>query len=368
MVQVGAFPFPSPQGSQVFVHGMARALAARGHEVRLCCYGHGVGEADPRLRLFRTWAPPGYARMRAGPDWVKPLLNAGLARQVLLAAQGADLVHAHNYEAPLACLPARARHGLPLVYCAHNQLAEELPSYASTARGRQVAQISGRALDLSVPRLADLAQAIHPRAVPALRALGCRAVVCVMPGVDPAELPETAPAALPPGPWVVYAGNPDRYQDLDVLFAAMHLLPEARLLLVSAADMGEWEAQLPPGTLRVQTSDFAVVRAHLAAADIGAIPRVQCSGFPIKLLNQLGMGLPTVMSASAAVDLPGVVVAPDRDPVAWAAALRALLAAPDRRAALRAAARRGVLEGCTWEARAVELEAHYGALLRRPVP
>jgi hypothetical protein len=118
-----------------------------------------------------------------------------------------------------------------------------------------------------------------------------------------------APAALPPGPWVVYAGNPDRYQDLDVLFAAMHLLPEARLLLVSAADMGEWEAQLPPGTLRVQTSDFAVVRAHLAAADIGAIPRVQCSGFPIKLLNQLGMGLPTVMSASAAVDLPGVVVA-----------------------------------------------------------
>jgi glycosyltransferase involved in cell wall biosynthesis len=347
---------------------MSRALAARGHEVRVCCYGHGWGQADPRLHLHRAWAPPGYTRMRAGPDWVKPLLNAALVRQVNKAARGADLLHAHNYEAPLACLPARARHGLPLVYCAHNQLAEELPTYFAGAAQRRLAQISGRALDLSVPRLADLAQAIHPRAVPALRALGCQRVACVMPGVDPAELPETAPAALPPGPWVVYAGNPDRYQDLEVLFAAMHMLPEARLLLVSAADMGEWAAQLPPGTLRVQTDDFAVVRAHLAAADLGAIPRVQCSGFPIKLLNQLGMGLPTVMSTSAAVELPGVVTAPDRDPAAWAATLRALLAAPGRRAALGRAARRAVLGQCTWEARAAELEAHYGALLlaRRP--
>ena len=363
IVQVGAFPFPSPQGSQVFVHGMARALAARGHAVRVCCYGHGEGEADPRLDLRRAWAPPGYRRMRAGPDWVKPALNLALAGVVMGAARDADLLHAHNYEAPLACAAARARFGLPMVYAAHTQLAEELPTYFSGRGVRRAARVVGRALDLHVPKRADLAQALHPRAVPALRALGCDRVACVMPGVDPADLAPVEPASLPAGPWVVYAGNPDRYQDLEVLMRAMHRLPEARLLLVGAAGAEAWPGPLPPRTHIVTTGDFAVVRRHLAAADIAAIPRTTCSGFPIKLLNSLGMGLPTVMAQGAAVELPGVVVAPDGDDLAWASTLRSLLVDGARRRQLSVEARAGVLRQCTWDARAVDLEAIYVAAL-----
>jgi len=364
IAQVGAFPFPSPQGSQVFVHGMAKALMKRGHAVEIHCYGYGFGEVAPGLTLRRCATPAGYRRLRAGPDLMKPALDLSLAASVWRAARdGVDVLHAHNYEAPLACLPARLRFGAPLLYCAHNRMGDELKTYFSGRFTRFAAHCGGVALDRAVPRLADHALAIHPRSVEVLRELGCTEVSCVEPGVDLADVAPCAPAALPPGPWVVYAGNPDRYQDLPVLFNAMRLVPEARLLLVSASDMQEWARALPPRTLSVQTSDFDVVRAHLAAASIAVLPRAVCAGYPIKLLNYLGMGLPTVMAAGAAIAAPGVVAAADGDALAFAAAIRALLADPERRAAHGEAARAHVRSHCSWEARAVELEAVYARCL-----
>ena len=134
----------------------------------------------------------------------------------------------------------------------------------------------------------------------------------VAPGLDPAEFVEpVAPAPLPPGPWVVYAGNPDRYQDLDVLVEAMRRLPEAGLLLVSASALSDWEGALPKLELRV-TSSFSEVKRYLAAAAVAALPRTTCTGYPIKLLNYLAMGQVTVAAEGSAQPLPGVVTVPNR--------------------------------------------------------
>ena len=75
IVQVAALGFPSDQGSQVYVRGMCRALARRGHELRLACYGHGQWEWDGEFELLRAPSIPGYSRLRAGPDLVKPWLD-----------------------------------------------------------------------------------------------------------------------------------------------------------------------------------------------------------------------------------------------------------------------------------------------------
>lgn len=361
IVQAAAFPFPTPQGSQVYVRGMARALARRGHTVTVACYAHGVGAPDPEYRVVRTPRVPGYANLRAGPDWVKPALDAALA--VRLARIRADVVHAHNYEAPIAAALARLWTRTPIVYNAHNTMAEELHTYFEGRVSRGVARRVGRALDRTVPRLASHAIAISAPAVPTLAALGCRAISHVPPGVDPAELPETAPATLPPGPWVVYAGNPDRYQDLDVLVEAMRHVPEAGLLLVSASPLGGWAGCGLPRLHLVQTDSFPVVRALLAASAVAALPRAVCSGYPIKLLNYLGMGLPTVAAAGSAQPLPGVVRVPDRDPLAMAAAIRGLLDSEERRRTLGARARSHVLRECTWDSRAAELERVYAEVL-----
>ena len=363
ITQAAAFPFPSPQGSQVYVRGMARALARRGHEVTEVCYAHGVGEPDPEYRVVRTPSVPGYDNLRAGPDLVKPILDLALAAQ--LARIPADLVHAHNYEAPVAARLASPLGRTPLVYNAHNTMGEELHTYFEGRVARGLARRAGRLLDRTVPRLADHALGISPGAVPTLRSLGCAHVTHVAPGLDPAEFGEpVAPAPLPPGPWVVYAGNPDRYQDLDVLVEAMRRLPEAGLLLVSASALSDWEGALPKLELRV-TSSFSEVKRYLAAAAVAALPRTTCTGYPIKLLNYLAMGRVTVAAEGSAQPLPGVVTVPNRDPVALAAALRDALEHPERTRRLGASARAHVMASCTWDARAAELESVYREVLFR---
>lgn len=361
IVQAAAFPYPSSQGSQVYVRGMARSLARRGHRVTVACYGHGEGEGDPGVEVVRTPRIPGYQNLRAGPDLVKPLLDLALAGR--LVRLKADIIHAHNYEAPLAAALAGVLRPTPLVYSAHNTMGEELHSYFRRRPARALARGVGALLDRTVPRLADHAIAINEATVPFLRRVGCTRVSHIPPGIDPDELPNTPPATLPPGPWVIYAGNPDAYQDLDVLIAAMRQLPGVGLVMVSASPL-EAFARCGLARLRcVQTSDFAEVRAWLAAADVAVLPRTVCSGFPIKLLNYLGMGLPTVAAAGSARNMPGVVAVPDRDPEAMAAAIEALVMDTARRKQLSVAARKHILTRCTWDVRAAELESVYLSVL-----
>ncbi len=363
VVQAAAFPFPSPQGSQVYVRGMARALARRGHRVTVACYAHGTGPLDPDYEVVRTPPVPGYDNMRAGPDVVKPLLDAALAVQ--LARIGGDIVHAHNYEAPIAAAFSRFRTRAPMVYCAHNTMGEELHTYFHGRLARRVARKMGRLLDRTVPRLADHALAIHEGAVPILESLGCSRVACIPPGVDPHDLRAAPPAPLPPGPWVVYAGNPDTYQDLDVLVEAMRLIPEVGLVMVSASSLDHWRRQGLPKARFVETGDFEVVRAHLAAATVAALPRTVCTGYPIKLLNNLGMALPTIAAEGSARPLPGVVAVPNHNPQAMARAIHELVSRPERCRALGQEAREAVLATCTWDARAADLEDLYRTVLHR---
>ena len=363
LIHVGAFPFPTGQGSQVFVRGMCAALAARGHSVGVACYGHGEAAHTDGLRLHRTPNLPGYRRTRAGPDWVKPGLDLLLSARVAALAPSCDLVHGHNYEG-LACALAGARPwGVPVAYSAHNLMAEELPTYFDGRASSSLVEWFGHSLDQHLPRRANLVHLLSERSVPAFRSLGCDRIRLVPPGVAAKDLEPTPPANLPPGNWVIYAGNPDRYQDLNVLADAMAHLPEVGLLLVGG---DPFPTELLRSTERVkvvQTRDFSVVKSWIGAAQVGVIPRSQCSGFPIKLLNLLGLGLPTVVSAGSAVDQPGVIVVPDRDPKAMAEAIRGLLANHARLGELGAEARRYVLERCTWEARAAELEEIYVELL-----
>ena len=158
---------------------MARALARRGHEVTVACYAHGVGAPDPEYRVVRTPAVPGYDNLRAGPDLVKPALDLALAWK--LARLRADVVHAHNYGAPIAAALARLRTGTPLVYNAHNTMGEapHLLRGAGQSGGRPS---GGSAAGSHRARLAEHALAISRGQT--LEDLGCPVVSHVSPGID----------------------------------------------------------------------------------------------------------------------------------------------------------------------------------------
>jgi glycosyltransferase involved in cell wall biosynthesis len=339
---VGACPYPTPQGSQVYLRGMARALAEAGQDVTVVAYAHGTGGADPGVRVVRGPALPGYARTRSGPDPAKPALDLALAR--VLAGVDGDVWHAHGHEGMGVALLARAlrrargAQAPPLVYTPHTRFGEELPTYLRGASWSHVALRSalatlGAASDRRLPAHADACVALSARSATHLRAHGGRVLATVTPGLFPEDVSPRAP--LPPRPTVVYAGNPDAYQDLHVLTEAMLTLrathgPGApRLRLVGASwSSADGRAVAALADEVIDTPTWPVARAAIARAHVAVVPRTRCAGFPVKLLTAVALGVPAVVAEGSAQGLPGEVVVPNGEARALAEALQRTATTP----------------------------------------
>jgi glycosyltransferase involved in cell wall biosynthesis len=352
-------PFPTGQGTQVIIRHLASALARAGHRIHLVTYGYGdrVGDLPQGLVLHRT--APIDAGRRSGPSLLKPTADAAiLLRAVKVArATGCELLHVHNVEG-LALGAALSRlTGRPLVYHAHNALGPELPTYARSRRGRALAALAGDVFDRVLPRAAA-ALVVFDRDLAALhQAYGVDPgrIHVIPPGLDAGELAPPAPATLArvraelgPGRWVLYAGNPDAYQNLPLLWASLQRLreraPDVRVVVATPADPAPFVADLRAAGVgdRVRLwhhRDLDELRALHAAAEVGVCPRVLWTGAPIKVLNYLAAGLPVVACRSGArhvLDARGGALV-DATPAAFAAGVLSVLASPrvdgERRAA-----------------------------------
>jgi glycosyltransferase involved in cell wall biosynthesis len=264
-------------------------------------------------------------------------------------------VVAHGHEGMLVALAARGieRAGRvrrrPIVYAPHTAFGEELPTYLPSRYERMAGPIArmGSTLDRTLPRRADACLSISRRMDALLAEAGAGKVVPTRPGIDPDEFAETLPErpSPPDARWVAYCGNPDAYQDLPVLARAMDLLrgrlgPGAPRLVV----IGDWpEAEvraLAPDAV-VRPRDWGHARDVLAGCDAAVIPRTRCAGFPMKLLNHVALGVPTVIAAGSAQGLPGEIVVPDSDANALAEGIVQACVAPRVQA--------GAREGLTWD-------------------
>lgn len=375
ILHIGTFPYPSPQGSQVYVKSILLGLARLGHQVELLCYGHGVGSTEIEetlgIKIHRVPTIFGYNNMRAGPDFTKPVLDAWMGWK--LRKLRPDVIHVHNYEAPLVAVLGKllTKHlrGVPIVYSAHNTMREELPTYFTGCLTRRAMKHCGAILDNAIPRLADQSLVLREESVAMLKSLGCSNVAAVTPGIDPEEfldlskLRASKPRGMEYGQWVVYAGNPDAYQNIEILMAAMNELPEVGLVMVSASDTTEWTRD-KGDVLRVHTTNFAEVQHVIANADLAVIPRVACAGFPMKLLNYLALECVTLVSEGSMVDLPGVVCFSNRNVKELVVLLSELLRDDRRRNQLSKQARIGVFRDCTHRAQATKLVEIYSNLLK----
>lgn len=375
ILQVGTFPYPSPQGSQVYVKGIMRSLVAAGHQVTLLCYGHGVGEVtleqQEGIHIIRTPKIVGYQNMRAGPDWVKPCLDLMMALKMRRLQP--DIIHVHNYEAPvvtiLAKLFARNLRGIPMVYSAHNIMGEELPTYFSSPMMKGITKQVGRLMDATIPQVAHHAIVLRQPSLGRLRKLGCQQVSVVRPSVDPTEfeslqeLRKRCPLPLQNGQWVVYAGNPDAYQNLDILIEAMNHLPDIGLVMVSASETSHWQRE-QGRILHVQTQSFVEVQHYIANADLAVVPRMECTGFPIKILNYLMLECVTLVSEGSRVTLPGVISFPNGDVATLVQKIKDCLGDDVGRKSLGIKARKAILKHCTPASQATQLVEIYLSLLK----
>jgi glycosyltransferase involved in cell wall biosynthesis len=246
--------------------------------------------------------------------------------------------------------------------------------YFARPVGRRLAARVGRFLDAQIPRRADFCIAVTEELGAVLRRQGVSeaALACIAPAGSPAEL-GTPPHPRAPSACVCYAGNLDGYQNLGFLlrtFARVRRrMPHARLVLVTHA--AGPRAPLGDGVEIVRAATYADVRERLAVADVAVCPRVERSGFPMKLLNYMAAGKAIVAAAGSSKGLidgvTGLVVG-DGDEPAFAEAIVAVLADPVLRRRLGIAARRAVESPTAWEEVLDRVEHIYRAVTGARAP
>lgn len=382
VLMVATCPFPTRQGTQVYIGQMAEWLARAGHHVALVTYGHGEGDLVRHDRgaafaMHRAARGPGSGSLASGPSWERPASDALLtwrawdvARRAQREGRAFDLVHAHNYEGALAGAIVGRALGLPVLYHAHNLMSDELPTYFEGAAMRRLASWAGRALDRGVPGLADRCLAVSRHAQARLSALHEVPISWHPPAVSCPAPTGSSQASVD----AVYLGNLDGYQNPAGLFEALAWLRARRsglrVAAVTADPAPRWERWLSRYGLGevvrvVPHGDFEHAWGWLCRARVALLPRTVASGFPIKLINYLAAGRPVVASEGGAQGLgvdEGVVVVPDGQPVAFARALGGLLDDPARAARLGRQAS-AAASGFMWPARGAALEREYWTLI-----
>ncbi|MEQ9077951.1 MAG: glycosyltransferase [Sandaracinaceae bacterium] len=349
LLHVAAMPFPSVQGTQAAVRAMVDAEHADGRKPELIAYAHGGFDLQPPWKLHRIRDVVRDRSLRSGPSWRKVVQDAQLAVRAkrVVGKLRPEAVVAHHVEAAAAVLSARLS---PVAFFAHTALGPELPTYLPEA-ARALASRAGDALDVLLAKRADVTLAISPHLATRLsEQTGRRVRFVPVPWTIPEPLTQEerrkARSRFGFGdlePVFLYAGNLDAYQGLDSLVAAFRLVcaqrPDARLLVATcseheALEKALWGAECVDRATFAPLADEPDRRMAHAAADAAWVPRSAAGGLPMKLLDAMARGVPTVATrrATAGLDLAGAaMVASDDDPEAFAAA--ALLAVQAREGA-----------------------------------
>jgi phosphatidyl-myo-inositol dimannoside synthase len=381
-----------------FMEPIAKGVAARGHEVHIVAPWHprltrGKAEGGVFFHFFK-YAPVaslnvfGYAaglqadvRLKSSAWMAAPFaLAAGWFKALRVAQKrGATVMHGH-WVVPGGVIAAAARPSLPLVVSLHGSdvFVAERTAAARRAAGRvfrRAGAVTACSTDLASRAIALGAPAerleVVPYGVDVLRfrpAPDARASVRAAAGIDTTT------------PLLFAAGRLVRKKGFEYLIDALRSVDGRVQLAIAGA--GDLDAELRARAAAAGVADRVrflgdlrqdAVASWLAAADVAVVPSVRddsgnVDGLPNTVLEALASGTPVVATpaggiASAIDDgRTGLLVA-ERDTVALAGAIRALLAEPARRAAIGAAARAAVDARFGWGAAAARFEAAYDRAL-----
>jgi glycosyltransferase involved in cell wall biosynthesis len=305
-------PFFEVRGTPLAVLAMVRALAALGHEVDLLTYPQGAAVELGAVRHLRSPRLP-VGRVRAGPSLAKlaldvPFLAAAAWRMVRVRY---DVVHAVEEAAHLAAPLARVFR-LPLVVDVDSSIPDQLRDSGFARRGPLLwaaEALEDHALRHSAAVITvceSLTRSVRRR-VPHARVFQ----VEDPPLVNARELPSRAAAAdlraslgLGRDAVVLYSGNFEPYQGVDLLVDAAARVPEAQFLFMGG-EPAEVEALRARAARSGARCFFAGKRPvaelprFLSLADVLVSPRRTGANTPFKVYTYLASGKPLVATRIA---------------------------------------------------------------------
>ncbi len=382
ILMIAPTPYFSDRGCHVRIYEEARALMAKGHQVRIVTY-HLGRDLEP-VPVERTVAVPWYSKQGAGPSWHKPYLDLLLLATTMRVARSfkPDLIHAHLHEGVVVGWPVAKLLGLPLLFDYQGSLSGESLNHGFFGSGSVLHRLF-RAVEARINRLAD------------------RVITSSTPGLQELtriwRLPLDRVTALPDGvdttvfhhlpkrearqrlgldeqvPVIVYLGLLNQYQGVDLLIHAARLMIQQgrnfHLVLMGypEEEYRQLADELNMGCFITFTGkvDYADAPLLLSAGDLAVSPKISDTEANGKLLNYMACGLPVVaFDAPVNWELLGDdgIYAAFGDVVDLA---RCLSDALSDREALRQRGRRmrtRAVEQLSWQVRVTELEQVYRRL------
>jgi len=320
---------------------MVRALAAQGHQIELLTYPQGEDLAIPAVLHRRSLALP-VGRVRAGPSFAKLLLDVPfMARAWWRMAFGRfDVVHAVEEAAHLAAPVARLL-GLPLVVDVDSSIPDQMRESGFASRGPLLwaaEALENHALRHSaavVTVCSSLTEGVRGR-VPHARVFQVEDPPLLAAAASTAHVAALAASlSLDDRPVVLYSGNFEPYQGVELLVDAAALVPEAQFLFMGGEP--EQIARMRARAARGTACTFAGKRAtselpaFLGAAAVVVSPRVSGANTPFKVYTYLASGRPMVatriLTHTQLLD-DSIAWLVEATPAGLAAGIRSVLADP----------------------------------------
>lgn len=356
-------PYYQARGTPIDVDLYVRMLSERGDTVDLLAYHEGEGVAYPGVRLHRIPRLPFVRRIRPGPSWKKLVCDAvffvcAIRLTIRLRPQ---LIHAVE-EAAIMARVIQVFGGPPYVYDMDSWLSEQTevkyPALAWLVRPlRWVERWALRGAEAVVPvcdALGEVARRAGARRVTVLRDIS----LLSFNGPSEEALRDLEPERSAGAPIVMYVGNLERYQGVDLLLESFALvrreLPQARLVIIGGkpVEIDACRAQAArlglDGSVRfLGPRPVEALGAYLKLADVLASPRISGSNTPMKVFSYLDSGTAVLATdlfthTQAITHEVALLCAPRPEP--FAEGLVRLLREPALRARLGEAAKRLVAE------------------------
>jgi glycosyltransferase involved in cell wall biosynthesis len=385
---VAACPFPVNYGSPGAVRELALTLSEMGHNIHIVTYPEGDDLPIGNSRLHRAGTIDRSQRTQAGPSlrkvWIDLMLVIKLCQ--VIWSEKIDIIHAHNYEGALAGVIAKFFTRKPLVYNAVNLMADELGTYGFI-KPAFLAKWLAKALDAFIPIFPDhiiaVTQELYDWFVrrgikrERLTLIPCGVRPELFTGADPTEL--LSRYKVGSRPVVMYTGINSAFQRVDYLLRAFTVVlksePSALLMIVSPLSNEPNSAAnvelanslgISRNVIFVGPHELDELRHYLAMASVTVVPRPECPGHPIKLMNYMMAAKPIVCFAGAAKGvhhLHDAFIVPDHDWEKMGAAIVALLCDPALAKRLGTNALETVLNDFDWRILAKKVALVYADLL-----
>jgi glycosyltransferase involved in cell wall biosynthesis len=304
---IAPHPFFQARGTPIAVRRVLEFLSARGHQVDLLTFHEGADVEIPNCRIFRIVRVPGIRNIRPGFSLKKIVCDTFMFAKCLGMVRRTryDLIHAVEEGAFIAAV-MQAMTGVPYVYDMDSSMAEQLVEaypelqliFPILRRLEAVAVRRSLGVLTVCAALEDVALAHAPE-----KFVGRVEDTTLLTGVAPftqngeARLPDGADG----GPVVMYVGNLERYQGIDLLLEGfrhtLERVPTARLVIVGGRDDDvdrykdlAMSLGIQPAVYFTGPRPLALLGDFFRQAHVLVSPRLKGLNTPMKIYSYLDSG------------------------------------------------------------------------------